>query len=94
MNSGICKACAQVDFTLTHTYGVTIQEYRAMLNEQLNTCKICGGVNSNGQRLGVDHDHDTGQVRGLLCMRCNTALGVFKDERTLTRAILYLRGEK
>ena len=55
-------------------------------------CAICGGVNDPpGRRLAIDHDHVTGQVRGLLCYRCNSAIGLFKDDVTvLRRAILYL----
>jgi Recombination endonuclease VII len=45
-----------------------------MLEEQNNKCKICSGSNPNGHRLGVDHDHKTGKVRGLLCYSCNIAL--------------------
>lgn len=62
-------------------YGVT--------KEQLGQtcCQICGGT----QRLSIDHDHNTGQVRGLLCSPCNTGLGGFKDNPlSLLKAIEYL----
>jgi hypothetical protein len=70
---------------------------------QDHRCKICGihesknSVDKNGRvkRLAIDHDHNTGQIRGLLCSACNIALGGFKDNiDSLKRAILYLDGSK
>jgi hypothetical protein len=63
-------------------YGIT--------KEQLgqDCCQICGGY----QRLSIDHDHNTGKVRGLLCSPCNIGLGGFKDNpHSLTKAIEYLK---
>jgi hypothetical protein len=61
-----------------------------MLYKQGGKCGICGSV-SNGKRLAIDHDHETGRVRGLLCQQCNTALGLFKDQvELLKKAIDYL----
>jgi len=68
-----------------------------MEDEQNGVCKICGnGVNgtnnSNITRLVVDHDHETGKVRGLLCGNCNRGLGIFKDDvDRLTAAINYFQ---
>jgi len=82
-------------------YGLTLEQYEGMLEFQDHKCKICGGeestVDKTGitRRLSIDHDHDTGQIRGLLCSRCNTALGSFRDNvESLKRAILYLEGSK
>lgn len=52
----------------------TIEEYSEMLLSQNNVCKVCGR-NSDKRRLAVDHDHITGRIRGLLCVKCNTTLG-------------------
>ena len=74
-------------------YGVTIEEYKQMEKDQNYCCKICGG--KNYKRLGIDHDHITGQVRGLLCDSCNPALGGFKDNiESLQKAIDYLKEGK
>jgi predicted HNH restriction endonuclease len=58
---------------LKRTYGMTTEEYDTMLNAQGGRCAICG-ESPLRRRLHVDHDHETGRVRGLLCSRCNTAL--------------------
>src|SRR3989442_9160388 len=57
-----------------YRYGVTDAEYQAMLQRQNGLCAICGKTQT--RQLCLDHDHETGQVRGLLCDRCNRALGV------------------
>lgn len=74
-------------------YGLSRADYDEMLLRQRNECAICGGGTGGGRRaLAVDHDHETGAVRGLLCGRCNTALGSFGDsEEILLRAVKYLR---
>jgi hypothetical protein len=43
-------------------------------------CAICGAPNSGAKRLHIDHDHETGKFRGLLCSNCNTTLGLCKDD--------------
>jgi len=53
--------------------------YKEMLSGQGDVCAVCKGKCPTGKRLAVDHDHSTGQVRGLLCSRCNTALGLLRD---------------
>ena len=90
---------------LKRQYGLTMDEYKEMLANQHGVCKICGMPESKMQRRGsdtkltpeslhVDHDHATGKTRGLLCYKCNTALGKFDDNPELfRRAIAYLRGE-
>lgn len=70
-------------------YGLTAEEYGALLKKQKGVCAICKGINSSGRRLGVDHDHNTGVVRGLLCGPCNSQLGWF--EKHLTKAARYLK---
>lgn len=77
-------------------YGITSDQYYKVLDAQGGGCGICGTPNADrkGQRrLHVDHDHATGSFRGLLCARCNTALGKFDDDvGLLQKAILYLKG--
>lgn len=74
-------------------YGVTLADYDEMLENQGNGCAICGMTPSeNGRRLFVDHDHNTGKVRGLLCSKCNSGLAMFCDDSTLLlKAVEYLK---
>jgi hypothetical protein len=69
-------------------YGITISDYAVILDKQGSVCKICGGVNSNGKKLSVDHDHVTGKVRGLLCYKCNTMLGLCNDNKDIIKRML------
>lgn len=64
---------------LKHTYGLTLEDFDAMVEQQGGRCAICHRVPP--YRLCVDHDHEDGRVRGLLCVRCNSALGVFERNR-------------
>lgn len=74
-------------------YGITYDEYCNMLKEQNHKCAICGvdEVDSRSKKLCVDHDHETGKVRQLLCHNCNCGLGHFKDSLVgLSKALEYL----
>jgi hypothetical protein len=74
---------------LNRRYGISLEEYQVLLRNQGGVCAICGTSKcSTGQRLAVDHDHNTGAVRGVLCKNCNVGLGSFKDdpERLLNAA--------
>ena len=77
---------------LQRNYGISLADYDEMLEAQDNGCAICGKMpEENGQRLSVDHDHETGQVRGLLCRHCNSGLGYFMHgPERLRNAIAYL----
>jgi len=76
------------DRYLKRTYGLTLSEYKEQCATQDNRCEICDIQCS----LVVDHDHDTGEVRGLLCNNCNTGIGLLKDEpEVLKKAIEYIR---
>jgi hypothetical protein len=67
---------------LKRDYGITLDEYNAMMNEQNGACVIC--LKEPVKRhLDVDHCHVTGQVRGLLCSKCNLALGLLNDSPNL-----------
>lgn len=76
-------------------YGLTDDAYQALLAEQGGLCAICGELEERyiaGQRapLSVDHDHQTGAVRGLLCARCNSVLAFIENRERLTAALAYL----
>lgn len=75
-------------------YGITVEDYDRMMVEQQGLCSICRGV--PGKRgFQVDHDHNTGKVRGLLCEPCNRGLGQFKDDPILLRvAAQYLEAHR
>jgi len=80
----------QRDGQLKAHYGINLQEYNRLYDEQGGRCLICEVEAPKGQ-LAVDHDHNTSQVRGLLCMRCNKGLGFFRDDVAfLLRAVDYL----
>jgi hypothetical protein len=66
-------------------YGISLADYEAMLRRQGGVCGICKRKPGK-RRLCVDHDHKTGQVRGLLCGRCNSGNGFYQDDPRLTRA--------
>jgi hypothetical protein len=81
---------------LKKSYGITIEDYDRILEDQGGTCAICGGGTSK-RHFAVDHNHRNGRVRGLLCARCNTALARFMDNiTTVRRAVRYMKddGEK
>ena len=76
------------DYALRQKYGISIEEYEQMLATQGGRCAICG---ESSKRLVVDHCHETGSVRSLLCNRCNLSLGAFEDNvDILMSAIEYL----
>lgn len=77
-------------------YGITLENYNEMLILQDYKCKICKRHKSEFIKpLAVDHCHDSGKIRGLLCGACNIALGLFRDnEKSLKEAIKYLRLNK
>lgn len=89
------------DAHLRRKYGLSREKYDEMVVNQGNKCAICGsppvGRTKRGpaERLDVDHDHDTGEVRGLICHPCNVMLGQARDNvEVLEAAILYLKRYK
>lgn len=72
-------------------YGITTADYERMFVEQEGVCAICASA-PNGRNLCVDHSHESGKVRQLLCVQCNAGLGQFAEnpERMLS-AINYLK---
>jgi hypothetical protein len=76
---------------LMRKYGVTVDEYDELLAAQGGVCAICGRPPRDDISLHLDHDHTTGERRGLLCFKCNNALGDFDDDpERLLRAYVYL----
>jgi hypothetical protein len=76
-------------------YGLTVEDYFVLLKQQNGRCATCGQLpekQASKSRLVVDHDHETGYVRGLLCDTCNRALGMLGDDlQRLMTACEYLR---
>lgn len=68
---------------LMREYGLTMEQYETMLSMQENACAIC--KEKSTKNLHVDHDHETGKVRGLLCYRCNSAIGYLADNPARAR---------
>ena len=79
---------------LMRNYGLTVKEYLALLEAHNHQCAICGASESdrNNKKLVIDHCHQSGKVRGILCHKCNLVLGNANDLiGTLEQAIIYLR---
>lgn len=73
-------------------FRITPEDYSRMVAAQKGVCAICGLPEHTNRRLAVDHNHATGEVRGLLCSFCNPGVGLFKDSVTLlSAAIEYLK---
>lgn len=73
---------------LQDRYGISLTDYMSLLSVQDNRCAACRNLE---KELLVDHDHDTGKVRGLLCQRCNSVIGLAGDNpHILQCAIDYL----
>ena len=87
-------------YVLKSHFGITIEQFNELLNDQDYRCAICEKFETaieqssgNTKKLSVDHDHKTGIIRGLLCARCNLALGKLKEDKNIiNRCILYLQG--
>ena len=93
-------AAANRAVNLRRWYGISVEEYDALLKAQGGMCAICKrpetrriGPEGGTRPLSVDHDHETNAVRGLLCSRCNSALGMLdEDPGLLAAAVAYLKG--
>lgn len=93
----VCDSCKQAARSKRNwkRLGIKIKlsEYYFLGEAQLWKCKICGKEHGSWipdvkRRLAVDHDHESGRVRGLLCLDCNTGLGKFKDDPALLQAAI------
>jgi len=83
-------------YKLMSKYGITEDDYIEMLEQQDFRCLICGTeADQQNRALAVDHCHETGVVRGLLCQKCNIGIGHFNDDiQLLAKAIQYLQETK
>lgn len=85
------------DYQYQKKYGISLEEYNDLLEKQGGKCAICGITREecNDKRaLPVDHDHETGHVRGILCHSCNRAIGLLKDSpENLRKAADYLENQ-
>lgn len=78
-------------YVLKNKYGITKEQYDRMLNEQGGICFLCSCLPKEHQILSVDHQHESGHVRKLLCENCNRALGYMERDMEWTlKAIAYL----
>lgn len=86
-------------YRLKGRYGISLEIYQRMEVEQHGRCKICrrketliDGRTGRVRKLTVDHNHQTGRIRGLLCSQCNRSVGGFRDSISILQsAINYLR---
>ncbi len=96
-----CKPCRSNDsakkhymrgYNLKRNYGITLDEYESLLSLQRERCAICGTLNGNARngQWNVDHDHKTGEVRGLLCTSCNLRLAVLDNPDWMRKANRYI----
>ena len=87
-----CKECAKLDAKkswLKKHYQITLEELNRKKQQCKNQCEICGATQA---RLVVDHSHQNGEFRGILCDGCNTGIGCFKENiKSLLNAIQYIK---
>lgn len=80
---------------LLRKFQITLEEFRAIESAQDGRCAICRrapGEGIDAKRLAVDHNHDSGAIRGLLCRHCNTGIGLFREDAgVMDRAAYYVR---
>jgi len=77
---------------LKYKYNITLEQYDKMFKKQNGNCAICGSPELI-IRLSVDHDHETGKIRGLLCKSCNIKLGTIENKEFIKRVKHYLKGQ-
>ncbi len=79
-----CKRAFYADYNMRQRYGITLEDYERMVEEQGHRCAACNGELAErpgkGERFHIDHCHSSGEVRGLLCQPCNLAVGQLGDD--------------
>jgi hypothetical protein len=93
--SSYCKKCLHTK-DIERRYGIDKEKLDIMLKEQDNKCPGCGKTfdlksKKKSDIPHIDHDHETGKIRGILCHRCNLALGFVEDNKLLENLIKYLK---
>lgn len=85
---------------LKKRFGISLEEYEQMLEQQNNVCAICKQPETSidhrtkkVRSLAVDHCHTTNKIRGLLCTNCNTALGLFRDDLLILKQAIHYLGD-
>ena len=78
---------------LKKQYGITLEQYNTMFIFQGGVCLVCGrpetaSRNGKVKNLSVDHNHVTDKIRGLLCQKCNSALGLLEDNPVIIKSLL------
>jgi len=73
------------EYILTKNYGITLEERNEIINEQDGKCAICRKELDYDKNTHVDHDHETGMARGILCYHCNMAIGLLMDDPEIAR---------
>lgn len=77
---------------LKHMYGITAEEWESCFEFQNRSCAICKSTKPNGKYWATDHNHKTGVFRGILCVRCNTGIGLLMEsQENLRAAVKYLQ---
>ncbi len=76
---------------MKRNYGLTEERYKQMIIDQSGLCKICKKGPTGKRPLAIDHNHETGKVRGLLCYRCNQAIAILDNKGHLDEALEYLK---
>lgn len=99
-----CKSCSNINRNINYQkayhrkmkYNITQEEYDNMMFKQNFSCKICGMHKDDlNKELSVDHDHNTGKIRDLLCQHCNTMLGMGRESINIFKsAISYIKKHK
>lgn len=73
-------------------YGISKEDFYDLRLKQNNKCAICKNTLENDKKSHMDHCHDTGKLRGVLCTTCNVGLGMFKDSLSLLKsAVTYIK---
>ena len=108
VGNGLCKKCYTTDLRRRHgesgrlkrktyylgkKYGLSYEQYSKMIVNQDNKCRLCLNEFKVKRHIHVDHCHDTGQVRGIICFKCNQSIGKLGDTiESLERVVRYLKG--
>lgn len=89
----ICKSCFLLkNKSRYYHYKINENDFKVLLKEQDNKCAICNNEFNSNKKTFIDHNHDTGIVRELLCPKCNTLLGICNEDiKILLAAIIYIK---